>query len=110
MFTLAALLYENGRLGINESNTIFISDYKKYPSMVDYCHKLHRKPKSWHDAYKTCVAEQAQLVIINSAEEAKLCIDLFNQYPVEGSFNKKFIHVGFNDLIIPGEYLTVDGK
>lgn len=90
-----------------------IAGYKKYPSMPDRCYKLHTTARSWNDAFQVCAAEKAHLIILNSAEEAKLCTDIFMEYTKStplGNFNRGHVMVGFNDLIITGEHRTVDGK
>lgn len=81
--------------------------------MSDSCYKLHTTARFWNDALKVCAAEQAHLVILNSAEEAKLCTDIFIEYARSkplGNFNKDHVMVGFNDFMTPGEHRTIDGK
>lgn len=82
-----------------------------YPYMADRCYKFHATPRSWHDAFKVCLAERAHLVILNSLQEAQHCAKTFNEYPnksVKGNnqFNMWF---GFNDLVVPGEFKTIEG-
>lgn len=60
-----------------------------------------------------CSAEEAHLIILNSAKEAKFCTDTFAEYvksTPKGNFNKDGVMVGFSDLLTPGEHRTIDGN
>lgn len=81
--------------------------------MPDSFYKFHTNATVWKAAFKVCAAEDAHLVILNSAEEAKLTMDIFIEYAKSkplGDFEKDRIMVGFNDLVTKGEHRTIDGK
>ncbi|XP_077295203.1 macrophage mannose receptor 1-like [Arctopsyche grandis] len=83
-----------------------------YSSKLDRCYKFHKEPMTWNSSYLTCYGEQSRLALINSQEEADLLVKLFEKYPEESldrNFNKNIIHVGFNDFILPGSHITIDG-
>ncbi|XP_077284208.1 C-type mannose receptor 2-like isoform X2 [Arctopsyche grandis] len=84
-----------------------------YSPITKICYKFHVVPVSWHEAFRICRAEESDLATINSQVEAKLFIDNLERYPahfLKGNFDKNILHVGFNDLLTPGIYLTNDGK
>lgn len=78
--------------------------------MEDRCYKFHATPKSWYDAYKTCSAEQAHLVILNSDQEAQDCLDMFKKYGKRtGNYLETFVWFGFSSLVVPEQFKTIEG-
>lgn len=74
------------------------------------CYKFHEEPQSWHDAYKTCKAQQGNLVIINSEEEAALITGLMNKRLINKAPNPDILLIGFSDLMFQYEYRTIKSK
>lgn len=95
-------------------NFFFVTGYKMYLSMPRSCYKLHTTARSWMDAFKVCAAEQATLITINSAEEAKLSANIFMEYTRANSqlcyLNKDSFMVGLSSLVIANEYRTTSGE
>ena len=51
------------------------NDYADVIKDSDYCYKVHRSQKSWHNAMKHCQSENGYLVHIKSEEENKKIFD-----------------------------------
>jgi hypothetical protein len=82
-------------------------------AQLDTCYKLHVTPLRWREAFRTCRGEGSHLAIINSVEEAQLLVSEMEKHPeksLPGNFDKSIIHVGFNDIINPGVYITINGR
>jgi hypothetical protein len=71
-------------------------------------YKIHSEPKTWHEARQICVQEGGHLAIINSEEESKVLQSIFA--PVATELKGVWVFIGFHDLYIEGQYLTVFGK
>ncbi|XP_077284181.1 secretory phospholipase A2 receptor-like isoform X2 [Arctopsyche grandis] len=104
------------RSALNITQNILCESYDlgyTYSSDTDRCYKFHETPLTWHKAFSSCISEESTLVIINSDSEARLLTSMLAKYPeksLKGNFEKGQIHIGFNDLLTPGLYLTNDGK
>jgi hypothetical protein len=59
---------------------------------------------SWAEARRNCQQEGATLAVVNSLEEATVLGDLALR---NGLFQNATVHIGFHDLYIEGEYLTI---
>jgi len=71
-------------------------------------YKIHSELKTWHEARQICAQEGGHLAIINSEEESKVLQSIFA--PVAAKLNVVWVFIGFHDLYVEGQYLTVFGK
>ncbi|XP_073957679.1 secretory phospholipase A2 receptor-like [Choristoneura fumiferana] len=74
------------------------------------CYKYHVEPLSWHDAYLVCQAEQGNLVIINSVQEASIVTSFLGEHITSRSPDPNILYVGFSDLMFPYQYRTIHGQ
>ncbi|XP_073947442.1 macrophage mannose receptor 1-like isoform X3 [Choristoneura fumiferana] len=73
------------------------SDYVLYNKTLS-CYKFHKEGLFWPNAFRTCLAEDAYLAIINSEDESQFLKELFAQHPrqhIPGHFNKDSASIGF---------------
>ncbi|KAI8426448.1 hypothetical protein MSG28_005276 [Choristoneura fumiferana] len=56
------------------------SDYVLYNKTLS-CYKFHKEGLFWPNAFRTCLAEDAYLAIINSEDESQFLKELFAQHP-----------------------------
>ncbi|PSN46212.1 hypothetical protein C0J52_13151 [Blattella germanica] len=87
------------------------AQYILYPGLGYY--HLYVNLRSWREAERICAADRGHLAIINSASEAHVLTQLLAQVPsVPGadSETNDYALVGFHDLYVEGEYLTVLGS
>ncbi|KAI8426447.1 hypothetical protein MSG28_005275 [Choristoneura fumiferana] len=89
------------------------SDYVLYNKTLS-CYKFHKEGRFWSDAFRTCLAEDAYLAIINSEDESQFLKELFAQHlpeDIPGDFFKDSASIGFtrsdNDL---ESFVTIHGK
>lgn len=68
-------------------------------------YKLHSELKTWHEARQICAQEGGHLAIINSEEESKVLQSIFA--PAAAKLRVVWAFIGFHDLYIEGQYLTV---
>ncbi|XP_041977472.1 macrophage mannose receptor 1-like [Aricia agestis] len=62
------------------------------------CYKLHLTPKTWANAYITCVTEQSRLAVINSDVEASVLVDIIkNSFTdlIDGNYLRGTAYLGF---------------
>jgi hypothetical protein len=59
---------------------------------------------SWAEARRNCQQEGATLAVVNSASEALALRELALR---NGFSQNATVHIGFHDLYIEGEYLTI---
>ena len=69
-------------------------------------YKLHTDGKNWFDAQKVCAREGANLLVINSREEAHAMRSLVEKTGTTG----KYHWVGFHDVYEEGNYVTIFSK
>ncbi|XP_073947439.1 macrophage mannose receptor 1-like [Choristoneura fumiferana] len=89
------------------------SDYVLYNKTLS-CYKFHKEGRFWSDAFRTCLAEDAYLAIINSEDESQFLKELFAQHlpeDIPGDFFKDSASIGFtrsdNDL---ESFVTIHGQ
>lgn len=82
--------------------TLTRDDYAIEPNVGAY--KFHHHLTSWFDARKTCLAEGAQLAVMDSPRKR----DLFQQW--RGESNHTSIWLGFHDLFEEGKWVTMTGE
>ncbi|KAJ9584259.1 hypothetical protein L9F63_021381, partial [Diploptera punctata] len=77
-------------------------EYQLLPGIGYY--KLYGKYMSWFDAQNTCLEEGAELVLINTEEEAEALIKLIpDDWPYDN------VLAGFHDQFIEGVFVTTTG-
>jgi hypothetical protein len=65
---------------------------------------------SWHDAYLVCKAEEGQLAVINSEEEATIITKLLEDHLSSNAPDPDILFIGFSDLMFPFHYRTINGE
>ncbi|XP_067001020.2 hemolymph lipopolysaccharide-binding protein [Anabrus simplex] len=85
------------------------SGYELFPGLGYY--KLHTEALTWQEAQDKCIAEGAYLLVINSEQEATVVTTFFSREPqVQNASYEGYAFVGFNDLEIEGQFVTVLGE
>lgn len=78
------------------------------------CYKFHAKAvKTWYDAKTACEDEGAHLAIVNSDDEAKVLVKLFEKYNPEKIHGAPFpdtAAIGFLYNDISDVWKTIHGK
>ena len=69
-------------------------------------YKIHTDVKNWSDAKEVCIREGANLLVINSRQEAKAMVSLMEKTGTTG----KFHWIGFHDVYEEGNYITIFSK
>ena len=85
-------------------------EYRHYPGLGYY--KLYLNLRSWHEAERVCATDGAHLSIINSNSESLVLTQLLAEVPVVPGADPETVNyalIGFHDLYMEGEYLTVLG-
>ncbi|XP_073947441.1 macrophage mannose receptor 1-like isoform X2 [Choristoneura fumiferana] len=89
------------------------SDYVLYNKTLS-CYKFHKEGLFWPNAFRTCLAEDAYLAIINSEDESQFLKELFAQHPrqhIPGHFNKDSASIGFRRSDNDHEsFVTIHGQ
>ncbi|XP_063535864.1 hemolymph lipopolysaccharide-binding protein-like [Cydia strobilella] len=88
------------------------SDYQ-LDNRTNSCYKFHKEGRSWPNAFKTCMAEDAYLAIINSQTESKVLKELFNKHShddIPGNFYKDASSIGFTKWVEFGDFFTIHGE
>lgn len=75
------------------------------------CYKFHLTPKTWTDAQEKCRAEQSQLAVINSHEEAAFLVKLTRRAlrSIPGRFTRGVVLLGFHNNDVE-DWQTIDGN
>ena len=69
-------------------------------------YKIHTLAKTWTDAKRTCALEGGILWHPENDEEAHALLSFWN-----GTQPKiRWIYVGLSDILVEGEFVTVEGK
>ncbi|XP_015596663.1 hemolymph lipopolysaccharide-binding protein [Cephus cinctus] len=71
-------------------------------------HKFHKTKRNWNDARKSCIAENAQLAVINSAKEENLLRQLIKVNTEADREYQAFI--GVHELFHKADWVTVTGE
>ena len=69
-------------------------------------YKIHTDGKNWSDAQEVCAREGANLVVINSHQEAKAMRSLMKKTGT----TDKYHWIGFHDIYEEGNYITIFSK
>ncbi|KAJ9574201.1 hypothetical protein L9F63_008457 [Diploptera punctata] len=88
-----------------------IEQYRWYPGLGYY--KLYINLRSWQEAERMCAADNGHLAIINSESESVVLKQLLSEVtvvPGTDSETNDYALIGFHDLYVEGEYLTVLGS
>ncbi|XP_072938247.1 C-type lectin domain family 4 member E-like [Epargyreus clarus] len=80
-------------------------DYMYVPDL-DTCYKIHARRTTWRDAFMTCSAEGAHLLVINSEKEMKSVVNLAKPFPRDIQID---LFAGFVDLNKAGQWTTIHG-
>ncbi|XP_069689952.1 hemolymph lipopolysaccharide-binding protein-like [Periplaneta americana] len=85
--------------------------YDLFPGLGHY--KLHNVLRTWREAERMCAEDGGHLAVINSMSEAVVLTRLFGRVPsvpgADAETNDVAL-VGFHDLYVEDEYLTVFGN
>ncbi|CAH0701709.1 unnamed protein product [Spodoptera exigua] len=76
------------------------------------CYKLHTKPMTWFDAYRTCIMEQSNLAMIDSELQRNLLRNLTKDavtIRIQEAYQKGIFHLGFHNRYDHG-WATTKGK
>ncbi|KAJ0176906.1 hypothetical protein K1T71_006915 [Dendrolimus kikuchii] len=85
-----------------------------YEPRTGSCYKFHDHVETWTRAYMTCAAEGAYLVIMDTAIEIQVLVEIFSKYPTSKIYGltpfKNDIFVGVHDWGEPGLWTTIHGQ
>ncbi|KAG8239722.1 hypothetical protein J437_LFUL019387 [Ladona fulva] len=76
--------------------------YELFPGVGYYKFYPEGSP-TYYQASSTCMNEGGHLAIVNSEAEMEVIKMLYARYPKA----KEWAYVGFNDLAVDGEYITI---
>ncbi|KAJ8725739.1 hypothetical protein PYW08_003922 [Mythimna loreyi] len=88
-----------------KSKKFFRSDYTYIDELQSF-YKIHSIPRNWTEAKRVCAQEQAILFHPDNDEEAQIFISFWNKT----NSGILWLLVGLSDILVEGEYETVDGK
>ncbi|KAK7789752.1 hypothetical protein R5R35_005172 [Gryllus longicercus] len=85
-------------------------DYRLVKNLGYY--KFHPRQTTWEDALRTCASEGANLLVVNSENEANAVSKIFAEFPKlhEEDWLNDQVWVGISDLKKEGKFVSLTGR